>query len=169
MVNWPGFRSLIFGAISIFHIIFSIIGVQLKTNLFKFSKAIFLCVTHPAWNHIFTSTHPDTQPTWPARLYISADTRHSWCAIRTAHPVINRLKMPEVHRFWYSSPLICSTHFLGQIAWYPTTLTCTTQKSMYLTDLYISDRPWYSTLFRWQTSGRKSSRTRRNFLRASVE
>ena len=22
--------------------------------------------------------------------------------------------MPKVHRFWYSSPLICSTHFLGQ-------------------------------------------------------
>ena len=22
--------------------------------------------------------------------------------------------MPEVHRFWYSSPLICNTHFLGQ-------------------------------------------------------
>ena len=27
--------------------------------------------------------------------------------------------MPEVHRFWYSSPLICSTHFLGQISLIP--------------------------------------------------
>ena len=117
----------------------------LKNLSFQILKTALFCVTHPARNHIFTSTQLDTQPTWPARLYISTDTRHPWCAIRTAHLVINHLKMPKVHCFWYSSPLICSTHFLGEIAGYQTTLTCTTQNFMYLTDLHISDRPWYST------------------------
>lgn len=36
--------------------------------------------------------------------------------------------MPKVHRFWYSSPLICGTHFLGQNRLIPDYLNLQHQK-----------------------------------------
>ena len=43
--------------------------------------------------------------------------------------------MPEVHRFWYSSPLICSTHFFGQIRLIPDYL------DLYHPKFHVSYRP----------------------------
>lgn len=137
MVNWPGFRSLIFGAISIFKIIFSINGAQLKIDLFNFSKLSFSVLLIQSEITFSPAPKPDTQPSWPARPYISTDTRHLWCAIRTVHLVINCLKIPEVHRFWYSSPLICSTHFLGQIRLIPDYL------DLYHPKIHVPYRPLY--------------------------
>ena len=45
--------------------------------------------------------------------------------------------MPEVHRFWYSSPLICSTHFLGQIRLIPDYL------DLYHPKIHVPYRPLY--------------------------
>ena len=43
--------------------------------------------------------------------------------------------MPEVHRFWYSSPLICSTHFLRQNLLLPDYL------DLYHLKFHVSYRP----------------------------